>query len=184
MCRSASSISWSRRGLLAAAGLGLAGCGFRPLHGPLPQGSDGGMRDELAAVRVGRIGERNGQLLRRDLQRRFEGTSPGRVPARYDLDIGLAIGLDLEGYRRDGFITRVRYTMTGEWVLRNAATPPQEIGRGTQRVMDAFNVPDLQFFAADSSRDAMERRLLEEMAEQIYLRVATVLRQRAESARA
>lgn len=183
MSRSASSISWSRRGLLAAAGFSLAGCGFRPLHGPLPQGGADGLRDELAAVRVGYIGDRNGQLLRRDLQRRFEGTTAGQAAGRYQLSVSLAASLETEGYRRDGFITRIRYTMSGDWVLQDQATPPQQVGRGTQRVTDAFNVPDLQFFAADSSRDAMERRLLEEIAEQVYLRVATVLRQRLEAAR-
>lgn len=86
MSRAVSSTSWSRRGLLvgATAGLGLGGCGFRPLYGPIaaPDGGAGGedIRTELAAIRVGLIPERFGQLLRRDLQRRFEGTA--RAPRR------------------------------------------------------------------------------------------------------
>jgi hypothetical protein len=111
-----------RRALLALGGaLGLSGCGFRPLYAPITaeDGSTADIRDDLAAVRVGNVPERSGQLLRRDLQRRFEGVRLG-VPARYTLQVAVTYAAEPLGYRRDGTITRLRYFATGSW---NPAPP-------------------------------------------------------------
>jgi LPS-assembly lipoprotein len=170
-----------RRTLLAAASglLGLSGCGFRPLYAPV-SAEDGGtadIREELAAVRVGNIPERSGQLLRRDLQRRFEGVRLG-VPARYALQVAVTYAVEPLGYRRDGTITRLRYIATGNWTLATLAVPPRQIAASSipARALDSFNIPDLQFFAADSARDAMEARLVEQLSEDIFRRVALELR--------
>jgi LPS-assembly lipoprotein len=160
--------------------LGLAGCGFQPVYGPGGERNavtGAGMRDELAAVRVSPIGERNGQLLRRALQRQLEGLRPG-TQARYDLRATLSYQAEGEGYRRDGVITRVRYVATATWILSTAALPPVVVERGTVRTLDTYNIPDLQFFASDSSRDDMERRLVAEMSDRIVIAVAAVLRRR------
>ena len=110
-----------RRGLLlsslALASGSLAACGFQPVYGP-----DGGQNvavganepallDQMAAVRVGPIGERTGQLMRRALQRNLEGLRPG-TPARYDLAASVSFQAEVLGYRRDGTPTRVRYVAT------------------------------------------------------------------------
>ena len=171
-----------RRALLGLGGLllgGLPGCGFRPLYAPITA-EDGGsadLLDELAAVRVGNIPERSGQLLRRDLQRRFGGLRVG-VPARYGLQVAVAYSVEPLGYRRDGTITRLRYIATGNWTLATLAVPPRQIAASAipARALDAFNIPDLQFFAADSARDAMEARLVDQLAEEIFRRVALELR--------
>lgn len=171
-----------RRSLLGLGGLlalGLPGCGFRPLYAPITA-EDGGsadLRDELAAVRVGNIPERSGQLLRRDLQRRFEGLRAG-VPARYALQVALTYSVEPLGYRRDGTITRLRYIATGSWSLSTLSVPPRQIAVSAipARALDSFNIPDLQFFAADSARDAMEARLVDELSEDIFRRVALELR--------
>ena len=131
MSRDASSTSWSspaaevlspRRRVLLRGGLGaaaaglfsLAGCGFRPLYAPVEaaDGSQSDLVEELAAVRVGQIGERSGQLLRRDLQRRFEGSRPG-TPARYALQVALSFSVEPLGYRGEG-------ASTGRGTLRTA----------------------------------------------------------------
>lgn len=194
MCPAVSSTSWSsapapagraagrgatRRGLLGAAGLlALGGCGFRPLYGPAaaPDAPDD-LRRELAAVRVALIGERFGQLLRRDLQRRFEGLAPG-TPGRYLLTVAVGFDTEILGYRRDGTISRVRTIATGDWNLATQSVPPQVIGRSAipPRVMDAFNVPDLQFFAADTARDATDQRIVEVLGQQIAQGVTLELR--------
>lgn len=177
----------SRRGLLLSslglASAGLAGCGFQPVYGPdgernaATAANEPALLDQLASVRVGPIGERNGQLLRRSLQRQLEGLRPG-TQARYDLATSLSYQIEGLGYRRDGTITRVRYVATGTWILATAAVPPVVVDRGTVRTLDSFNIPDLQFFAADSSRDDMERRLLVELSDRIVLGVAATLRRR------
>lgn len=181
-----------RRGLLraaasaGAAGLAglLAGCGFRPLYGPLPAAPEEGpeeFRRELAAIRVGLIPDRFGQVLRRDLQRRFEGLAPG-TPARYLLAVAVQFDTEILGYRRDGTISRVRQIAVADWNLTTQAVPPQLVARSERpiRVLDAFNVPDLQFFAADTAREAMEQRLIERLGNEIARGVSLELRRRVE----
>lgn len=179
MSRAASSTSLSRRIFLGSL-LGLSGCGFRPLYGPMEDGGD--LPAELAAVRIGPLYERSGQLLRRNLQRRMEGSAPG-TPARYLLNVTVRFGVEPLGYRRDGTISRVRYVATGDWELQTLTVPPQQVARSAipYRTLDSFNVPDLQFFSADTARDAMEARLAEQLSEEITRQVAVHLRRRRET---
>ncbi len=188
MSRAGSSISSSeggagRRGILAATlGLGLAGCGFRPLYGPPEAGLGAvpdGVRQSLAAIRVGPIPERTGQLMRRELQRRLEGLAPG-TPARYQLAVALLTDAEVLAYRRDGTISRVRFLVSADWVLTTQAVPPVPVARSARpiRAIDAFNVPDLQFFAADTARDVAFERLIETLSLQIVEGLALQLRDR------
>jgi LPS-assembly lipoprotein len=180
----------TRRSLLlggaqGALGLMLAGCGFRPMYGPAA--TDAGlsvdMRRELAAIRTDYLGERAGVLLRRALDRRFESAAGGeRVPVKYTLQLNITYGVEPLAYRRDGQITRIRYIGTSNWTLLTRASPPVELSRGQVRTMDAFNVPDFQFYSAEVSRDAMEGRLLDEFVEQIFLDVTAKLRGRLRTA--
>ena len=186
MSPAVSSISSSRRRLLGSAALlGLGGCGFRPLYTPVTaaDGSQSDMADELSAVRVGPIYERTGQLLKRSLQRRLEDSQPG-TPARYQLNVSIAVAAEALGYRRDGTPTRVRYIVTGNWDLATLAVPPEPISRSAipYRSLDSFNIPDLQFFSADSARDAKESRLMDEISAEITRQVAMALRRRKEAA--
>lgn len=170
---------WRRTLLLAP----LAGCGFQPLYGPDGQrrspalNAEPSLVNELAAVRVARIPDRNGQLLRRHLQNRLEDLRPGTTQ-RYELLAGLAARTEVLGFRRDGSISRVRATATVDWVLTDGATPPNVIERGQVRTIDAYNIVDLQFFAADTARDSMDQRIITELGDQTVLAVAAALRRR------
>lgn len=157
----------SRRALLALPALALAGCGFRPMYGRGPGGT--AIAQGLETVRVGVIPERNGQLMRRRLQERM-GTG-GALP-RYDLRVGLGYGIEQQGFERDGTPSRVRVTATANWFLYDANLPPRLVARGTERAFDAYNIPENQFFAADASGLAMERRLVDQLAEDIVRRLA------------
>ncbi|MES2713235.1 MAG: LPS assembly lipoprotein LptE [Pseudomonadota bacterium] len=160
---------WSRRSIFAAgAALALPGCGFRPLYAAR---GDGGpeIARELSAVRVARVPERNGQILRRALEERFATTG---TQGRYDLRVGVVFAAEIEGYRRDGTPSRVRYVATAPWSLYTMATPPVLLSNGTERTFDAYGLPENQFFAADNSRDAMERRLVEQLAEDVARRLS------------
>lgn len=180
------STSWSRRRLLArgTAGLGLlalAGCGFRPLYAPggASSGEEASVAQELAAVRVGLIPERFGQLLRRSLQQRLSIGTGGDIPAgRYELQVSPVLQTEGVGIGRDGTATRVRYIATANWALVQTGTPPQQLMQGAERAIEAFNIPINQFFAADASRDAAEGRLTEVLAEGIVQRVALEFRRR------
>lgn len=155
----------ARRGWLAGL-LTLGGCGFRPLYGPQPEGS---VTQGLETIRVGLIPERNGQLLRRHLEQRL-GT--GGAAARYDLRVGLAYGIDLQGFARDGTPSRVRITATANWFLFDTGSPARLVANGTTRAFDSYDIPENQFFAADAGRDATERRLLNQLADDIVLQLA------------
>ena len=185
MSLAVSSTSLSRRSLLGAAGLlGLSACGFRPLYGPVTaaDGSESDLAAELAAVRVGPIYERTGQILRRNLQRRMEDSVPG-TPARYQLNVSYVPGVEVLGYRRDGAVTRVRYTVTGSWDLTTLSVPPRPVANSAIpfRTIDSFNIPDLQFFSADSARDALESRVVDQLAEEVARQVTLALRRRKEA---
>jgi LPS-assembly lipoprotein len=136
----------------------------------------------LAAVKVGLITERQGQLLRRRLEQGLAPKGREGVRPQYDLRVGLAYGFELQGYRRDGFPSRVRFNATANWFLFDVASPPREITRGTERAFDAYDIPDNQFFAADVARDTMERQLIEQLAQQILERLAMHFRGAAQGA--
>ena len=135
------------------------------MYGPRPDATTAG----LETVRVGLIVERNGQLLRRHLEQRLGRTG---VPAKYDLRVGLAYGIEVQGFERDGTPSRVRITATANWFLYDTNTPARLVATGVDRTFDAYNVPENQFFAADTARDAAERRLMEQLAEDIVQRLA------------
>lgn len=179
MSRAGSSTSWSRRAALGGL-LALGACGFRPLHGPIESEDGSATADiarELAAVRVAWQPDRFGVLVRRGLERRFEGAAPG-AQARYTLDLNVGLSGEALGYRRDGTISRIRYIANSNWNLQTLAVPPRSIGRSTipVRLIDAFNVPDLQFFSADTSREAMESRIADMVGAEIFQQVAIALR--------
>ena len=160
---------------------GLGACGFEPLNAPggrASSGARGAVTTELAAVRVGLIPERNGQLLRRDIQ---DGLASGMsgVAARYDLKVALQVGADPQGFRRDGTPTRIRFSVVAPWSLYTMAVPPVLVAGGTERAFDAFNLPDNQFFAADASQDAAQRRLVRRIADDVVEKVAVALSGRA-----
>ncbi len=153
----------SRRSLIALLALG--GCGFRPMYAPRPENVTAG----LDTVRVGLITERNGQLLRRHLEQRL---GRGNVPARYDLRVGLSYGIEVQGFERDGTPSRVRITATANWFLYDTNVPPRLVATGVDRAFDAYNVPENQFFASDTAREAAERRLMEQLSSDIVQRLA------------
>jgi len=163
----------SRRALIALSlPLLAAGCGFRPLHGRGGGREDAQVAAALASVKVGLITERQGQLLRRRLEQGLAAHGREAVTAKYDLRVGLGYAVEVQGYRRDGFPSRVRFSATANWFLFGLGPPPQEVARGTERATDAYDIPENQFFAADAARENMERQLIEELAQQILGKIA------------
>ena len=140
-----------------------AGCGFHPVYG---EGQPGAAA--LAAVYVGIIPNRSGQLLRQALQARLEGSS-GDVPKRFTLGVGFSesvTGLDVQA---DNSTTRNRAIGNATWSLRSADNPAIQLAGGTVRSVDGYNIIDQQFFYQDLEEDATERRLAQALADQIVL---------------
>lgn len=183
MFRDGWSILSSRRALIAlAAPLLAAGCGFRPMYARRGNEEDARVAESLAAVTVGLITERQGQLMRRRLEEGLAPKSRVGVRSQYDLRVGLCYGYEIQGFRRDGFPSRVRFTATANWFLFDVAAPPREIARGTERAFDAYDIPENQFFAADVARETMERQLIEELAQHILERLAMHFRRTTQGA--
>ena len=172
-------MSLARRTLLLGAASGLAGCGFHPVYGPLANG--GTIRPELASVFVAVMPERQGQLLRQALQRRFEGTD-GSVSKRYELTGGLAIGAEGLGIQQDTSATRVRINGTADWKLTELGTVSKPLTSGSARALDGYDVNNQQYFATDLETSAAIARIAETVADQITLELALFFRKRAQAA--
>ena len=180
----ASAAGMPRRALLrGAAGLlmlGMGGCGFRPIHGGGGAAAgDAAVAADLAATRVPVIPERFGQLLRRGLQERLAmGAPAGGIPAeatRWELLVGPSLAAEGIGIQQDGAASRVRTIATANWTLLRLA-PREVVASGFERTTDAYNIQGTQFFAADASREAMERRLADQLADEVVIRVALQFR--------
>jgi len=162
------------RGAVGLAALLACGCGFRQLHAPVgAAGGDADVAADLAATRIAFIPERFGQLVRRGLQQRL-GTAGVSEP-KWELQVVPALSVDAIGVQRDGSITRVRYLATANWSLMRIA-PRELVANGFERSLDAYNIQPNQYFAGDSSREATERRLAEQISDEVVLRLAIRLR--------
>jgi LPS-assembly lipoprotein len=136
----------------------------------------------LAAVKIGLITERQGQLLRRRLEQGLAPNGRGAVTAKYDLRVGIGYSVEIQGYSPIGAASRVRYTATANWFLFEVGPPLREIARGSERAFDAYDIPNAQFFAADVARETMERQLIEQLAQQILERLTMFFRAGAQGA--
>ena len=180
MSQAASSTSSSerrptRRLLLAGLAASLGGCGFHPLNAP-PGAGEADIGPQLAAVRLGRGYGRFGQLMHQALDRRLAARDRSGPPARYELVVSPAPAYEIQGYRRDGSPSRFRMVVTAPWTLETISVPPRPIANGVARAVDSYNFVDGEFFASLVSSEAAERRLIEQIAEDVVLRLAMALR--------
>ncbi len=160
---------------------GLAGCGFRPAYMPTASGEPGVAQRELAAISIGVIADRPGQLLRQALQSRFERDAAG-VARRYDLTVGFEIEGDAIAIRRDNTATRIRLTGRADWTLRAQDATRAVLMSGNARAIDAVNLFQEQYFAVDLNTETARQRIAEAVAEQITLQLTAFFHRRANSA--
>jgi len=185
MSQAASSTSSSDRGmprrrlllgaLVPALPLGLAGCGFRPLNGP-PAPGEVAIAPQLAAVRIGRLYNRSGQLLYQALERRLAARDNSAPAARYELTVTPNPSIEAQGYRPDGTPSRFRMVLNTPWALQALGAPPRPIASGSARAVDSYNFTDSEYYASLLSSEAAERRLADQAAEEIVMRLAIVFR--------
>ncbi len=153
----------ARRSLMLSLAALTTGCGFHPVYGVGQAGEA-----DLGAVFVNVIPNRSGQLLRQALQSRFEGAGSDAAK-RYALsvfyfDFGQVVGTQL-----NNFGTRSRNIGIASWGLHSVDNPAVQVTGGTARTVDGYNLIDEQFFYADLSDDAVQRRLAQALADQIAL---------------
>jgi LPS-assembly lipoprotein len=166
-----------RAALSFGACAALAACGFQPVYMRTASGEPGPAQRDLAAVSVGIIPDRPGQLLRQALQERF-GSDAGDVPARYRLAVSYSIAGQGLGILQDSSPTRIRMIGTANWTL-TAADGGQTVTTGNAKAVDGFNILDQQYFAADLSTEQTQKRLATELADDITLQLAVFFRRRA-----
>jgi LPS-assembly lipoprotein len=170
----------ARRGLLAALLplAALTGCGFQPVYMPTASGKPGAAERGLAAVQIGIIPDRPGQLLREALQQRF-ASDGGNGPRRYDLRVTYWISGEGISVLSDNAATRLRLTGRANWVL--VANDPSQVRltEGHARFVDALNIFDQQYFALDLQNETVQRRIAEQIAEQIATQLALWFRDQA-----
>jgi LPS-assembly lipoprotein len=149
---------------------GLAACGFRPLYGE--RGVQALSSEELAAVQIDLIRDREGQMLRNELLDRFQAAGSAVKPL-YGLSINLQISRAALGIQTDQTATRVNLTMTASYVVRDVATGTVMF-TGQGRTIDSFDILDSDFASTSSEADAI-RRAVYDLSEQITTRVSIAL---------
>jgi LPS-assembly lipoprotein len=156
----------------AAAGLvsGLGGCGFHPLYAPA--GDPSGV---MQSVYVDIIANRNGQLLRQALQQRLEGTD-STVEKRFVLKVTFYEASESIGIQTNSTQTRQRDTGHAGWVLQRAEPPERKLTYGMVRALDGYDILNDQFFYSELAEEGVERRLADNMADQIVQALAVYFR--------
>ncbi len=166
-------VSLARRGVLAAAFAPLlTACGFRPVYAPVAGGAAGPAASGLAAITVGLIPERSGQLLRQALQERFERAGIAAAH-RYDLAVSFGIAGEGLGVQQDSTITRIRLVGTASYTLIAQDPGRATLKTGVARIVDGYDIFDQQYFALDQENEAVEKRMAEALADQIALQLAS-----------
>jgi LPS-assembly lipoprotein len=161
--------------LALTAGVTLSGCGFQPVYMPTASGKAGVAQRELAAIQVDIIPDRPGQLLRQALQDRLEMGSSG-VARRYELSVAFGISGEGIAIEQNTTVTRLRMIGTATWNLVAQDPGRTRLTSGSAKSVDAINIFDAQYFAADLENETAQRRLAEALADQITLQLATFFR--------
>jgi LPS-assembly lipoprotein len=164
-----------RRGLVGSLLLVLGGCGFRSVYGP--SGGSAGAEDELSAISVGLIPNRVGQLLRLALQDKLERGGAG-VAQRYDLSVSFNLSSEALSIQTGNTSSRVRLVGNAAWVLTAQDVDRRTLKSGSAREVDGYNIFNNQYFASDQENDAVQRRMVEALSEQIALQLAIYFNQR------
>jgi len=145
----------------------LTGCGFRPVYAPPGQNAITG------DIYVDIIPNRNGQLLRQALQARIDGSDDTPAHA-LELNVSYAEGAQAVGIQHDNTTTRLVVSGTATWTLRKPGGAT--IASGTQRSLDGANLIDGQFYYNSLNSEAIDRRVAENLADQIVLQLAAYFR--------
>ncbi|MGI3776700.1 MAG: LPS assembly lipoprotein LptE [Janthinobacterium lividum] len=134
------------------------------------------MGAHLDSIYVELIPNRLGQLLRQALQQRLD--SDDGDSKTYSLAVAYSIDEEAISVLNSNSNTRTRAVGRGTWTLTAIANPGVPLASGTVRVLDGFNTLDEQVFFSVLENEAVQRRLADNVADQITQRVATYFRRR------
>lgn len=151
--------------LLAAAGLGLAACGFTPLYGTP------GVTSSLAAIQVATPEGRTGELIREHLDDVL-GRNADLTPA-YRMNLALGEQRYPRGVRVDNVATRYEYVLIASYALTELKTGALA-KKGQVRVEVTYDSADQPYASVAAQQDAQDRAA-GEAARRIELELAAWL---------
>ena len=153
---------------VAAMALALSGCGFRPMYGQrAPEATP--VSADLAAVQVGVIPDRSGQLLRNELVRQLNPAADTR-PGRYTLAVMLKETVDTFAVERSGFATTANVEVAATYTLKEDATGNPVLA-ATSRAVSGYHLLDNAFSTYVASGDA-RTPAIEQIAFEVRNRLA------------
>lgn len=155
--------------------LALSACGFRPLYAPPAEDASGeGVYafEALKAVDVGLIPDRDGQYLRNKLVRLLHPSGRARQ-MEYILRISFSESRTDLDVQQSAIATRANLTVNVRYdlfTIESGAT----VGGGYVSATGGFNIFESEFQTLVAEQGARERAL-ESAAEQVRIRIATLL---------
>ena len=169
----------ARRALLLAMLGTLSACGLRPLYGggegkPTSGAPSGGVRGDLAAIRIATIAERGGQVLRNAL---LDHLTPEGEPGRplYQLVVTRAESEETPLRRLDELAMLQILRVSANWSLRDLAGTV--LTAGVSRTVARFDLTRSQP-ATEAARENARERAARDLAEDIRIKLALYFRQR------
>ncbi len=143
----------------------LSGCGFRPLYLKGKQNP----QPELAAVEIGPIADRKGQILRNLLLDQLTPKGQSAHPA-YVLDASVEFSVRNLGIRRNDRATRALLGVTATYLLRRKRDGAH-LSSGASHANSGYDILDSDFATLVAEKDALQHSL-EAIAQDIKLRIS------------
>jgi LPS-assembly lipoprotein len=159
----------------------LSACGFEPLYGPQSTEKPE-ICDQLAQIKVTRIKDREGQMLRNHL---IDILSPAGQPVFPEavLDVLLTNNKVDVAVRKDGTALRYKITLQANIILKDVETK-KVLYQDNATVVNAYYIGDNSAVAAYSTiiaeRDAVKKGL-KLLADEIQLLLASFYKQKSAS---
>lgn len=151
--------------LAVLAALVLAGCGFHPLYGTVPESSGGVALRQIAVGSVGDAAQpRTAQLLRNDLLDRLNPDGKP-VGARYGLNVSLIENLSQLAITQTGQVTRNNLTLTATYTLTDLKTGAA-LHSATLHAETSYSILRVDYGNVVAARSA-RARLAQELSDQI-----------------
>jgi|APTNR8051073442_1049403.scaffolds.fasta_scaffold10096_2 LPS-assembly lipoprotein len=159
--------------------LALSACGFRPLYGTSSGPEESAVMEKLAAVDVGIVADRSGQILRNELR---DLLNPGRlsVPDTYRLEAVVDEDEQDVALQSTGFATRTAVRLTARYQLIDSKSGSVLLNSKT-RVVSTFNIISNKYSTVVAGESARERGI-RQIAQEIRQRLAVYFAQNKDPA--
>jgi LPS-assembly lipoprotein len=144
----------------------LAGCGWQPLYG---EHGRLGMEAELTAVKILPIREHIGQLLQWQLEKDFNPEDVAARP-RYALHVAVSIKQNFLATEPNNVSTRGSISAAADCAL-TTLDDKTILYRGKIQSVADYNIGD-DAYAAEIGKSSAEKRVIEDIGEQIEARLA------------